>query len=73
MLTKSHPAAWASGSPDHETEVYYHPDSPSAMKTNIVLPANFEELLWRWTKLGRNEVQALGNTKSEIWSSISTI
>ncbi|KAJ6045250.1 hypothetical protein N7460_006605 [Penicillium canescens] len=58
---------------DHEAEEHSHTDSPSTMETSFALPENFEELLLRWTKLGRNEVQALGNPRSQIWTAATTI
>ena len=45
----------------HGTEQKAHPDPPLAMKTSLMPSGSFEELLLRWTKLGRNEIQALGD------------
>jgi hypothetical protein len=44
-----------------------------AIKVNTVAPNNYEELLLRWIKLGRNEVQALFNPGSHIWASVTSI
>ncbi|KAJ5964896.1 uncharacterized protein N7479_004772 [Penicillium vulpinum] len=44
---------------DDEAKGNTHSDSPSATNTVITLPARFEDLLLRWTKLGLNEVEAL--------------
>lgn len=50
----------------HETEQKSHSDSPLAMNTSIRPSEGFEELLLRWTKLGRNEIRALGEPISQV-------
>lgn len=57
---------------DRESEVHSHTNS-LATETDTTPLNNFEELLLRWTKLGQNEVRALGNPRSHIWASVTTI
>lgn len=58
---------------NHEAKGDPHPVSPLVMKTSIALPGNFEDLVLRWTKLGRNEIGGLGNPRSQIWTSVTAV
>jgi hypothetical protein len=58
---------------NHEAKGDPHPVSPLLTKTSIALPENFEDLLLRWTKLGRNEIGGLGNPRSQIWTSVTAV